>query len=163
VLAAVAPLVLDSPGSPGSAQPSWPDEFEGSALERVALSARDQRFARNFPGQVGSFTADGKRVLLRRIERATRELHPAADCYRGLGYDIQHLPIHVDPAGRFWSRFEAVRGSERVLVRERIFTAAGGSWSDVSSWYWSALWGSSPGPWFSATVAEAAPSNGRPS
>jgi hypothetical protein len=72
---------------------------------------------------------------------------------------VRHLPLHIDTTGRSWSRFEATRGTERILVRERIFTEAGASWTDVSSWYWSALWGSSPGPWFSVTVAETATSN----
>jgi len=30
----------------------------------------------------------------------------------------------------------------------------GGHWTDVSAWYWSALLGSSEGPWWALTVAE---------
>jgi hypothetical protein len=52
------------------------------------------------------------------------------------------------------SELIATRGSERLRVRERIYTAAGDSWTDVSSWYWQAVLERTTGPWWAITVAE---------
>ena len=50
------------------------------------MSEVEQRFAARFPGAIARFS-DGERVIvLRHVERPTRMLHPAADCFRGLGY-----------------------------------------------------------------------------
>lgn len=87
-------------------------------------------------------------------------LHPAADCFRGLGYEISSLPVRIDGEGQRWGVFEARRGGENLLVAERIYSAAdGGAWSDVPTWYWSALIGRSRGPWWAVTIASSAVSS----
>jgi hypothetical protein len=157
LIAGLTPLTpwkkVSAPVSPSS----WPDSFEGVPLVPVALSEHDARFMSGFPGQVSAFLAGGKRVLMRRIDEPTRALHPAADCYRGLGFETKSMSSIVGPDGARWSRFEAIGDGERLIVRERIFTSSGESWTDASSWYWFALLGSSRGPWFAVTVAEHAP------
>jgi len=53
-----------------------------------------------------------------------------------------------------------VRDGKHLLVRERIYEAAGErSFTDVSSWYWAAVLGRSVGPWWAILIAEAAPEN----
>src|SRR6185295_16127627 len=75
--------VATSPSQTGSELPS---EWDGRVLRPLALSAVEQRFASQFPGQVARLT-DGKQVLVwREVKRPTRMLHPESDCYRGLGY-----------------------------------------------------------------------------
>ncbi len=75
--------------------------------ERTALplSDREQRFVSGFPGRIARFT-DGKReIIVRWVTRETRMLHPAADCFRGMGYAIRPLPIYIDERGRHWGSF----------------------------------------------------------
>jgi hypothetical protein len=45
--------------------------------------------------------------------------------------------------------------SRGMIVREQIRDAHGRTWSDVSAWYWSAVWNPDAGPWFATTVFEA--------
>jgi hypothetical protein len=56
--------------------------------------------------------------------------------------------------GRGWGCFAASRGADELRVCERIEDASGRSWSDASSWYWSAL--SGEGPWLAVTTVEPA-------
>ena len=135
--------------------PGWPSHYEGKLLRPLPLSSLEQRFAEDFPGRVGRFS-DGKReIVMRWVSRETRKLHPAVDCFRGSGYQVSPLPIDVDPDGVRWGSFLATRGTEKIKVRERIYDAAGNAWTDVSSWYWAALWEQSQRPWWAITVAAA--------
>jgi hypothetical protein len=47
----------------------------------------------------------------------------------------------------------ATRNGRTMRVRERIYDDAGHNWTDVSAWYWAALFGGD-GPWWAVTVAE---------
>ncbi|MBX9692767.1 MAG: hypothetical protein K2Z81_10310, partial [Cyanobacteria bacterium] len=98
---------------------------------------------------------DGRRVIiLRWITDPTRQVHPASDCYRGVGFNVKWLPLIVDEKGCAWSRFEASKRTEKIVVRELIEDESGKSWSDPSSWYWAAVLGETRGPWWSITVEE---------
>ena len=130
-----------------------PAEWQGNALRPLALSEVEQRFARQFPGTLARMT-DGRQVLvLRAVHRPTRMLHPAADCYRGLGYGIAHQQLQLDGEQRLWRCFEAARSGQRLRVCERIVDARGTGFTDASAWYWAALLGQSRGPWQAITVA----------
>ena len=130
-----------------------PQQWDGQPLRPLALSEVEQRFARQFPGTQARLT-DGRQVLvLRTVERPTRMLHPAADCYRGLGYSIAHEQLTLDPQQRMWRCFEAARAGQRLGVCERIADASGTGYTDASAWYWAALLGQSQGPWEAITVA----------
>jgi hypothetical protein len=162
VLAALIPILpLHSKPSnaaiPRVAFSGWPAQFEGEALKPLPLTERELRFGKEFPGHIGRFT-DGKReVIIRWVSEATRRLHPAADCFEGIGFSIRPLPLYVDGNGSRWSSFIATRGKERLRVRERIYTNTGESWTDVSSWYWASVQEPDLGPWWAITVAEAEP------
>ena len=80
-------------------------------------------------------------------------LHPAADCYRGLGY-CRARRASVDRTSRVCSAASSPRAtatSSRVC--ERIIDADGASFTDTSAWYWSSLLGRSRGPWLATTRA----------
>jgi hypothetical protein len=126
-------------------------------LRPLALTEREQRFGEEFPGLTARFTDGEREYVIRWVMGETRKLHPAADCLASVGYSVHPLPIRLDPTGNRWGSFEAVRGGERMLVQERIYDGAGNSWTDVSSWYWSALLGDSAGPYWAITVAENQP------
>lgn len=141
-----------APAATGSsAEP--PAQWEGQPLRPLALSEVEQRFARQFPGTLARMT-DGRLVLvLRAVHRPTRMLHPAADCYRALGYSIARQQLQLDGGQRLWRCFEAARSGHRLRVCERIVDDRGTGFTDASAWYWAALLGQSEGPWQAITVA----------
>jgi hypothetical protein len=145
--------------SPAAAAPGhaaeWPAEWQGRPLRPLALSAVEQRFADRFPGRIARLT-DGEQVLVWRSVRApTRMLHPAADCYRGLGFRIVGARLEADAQARLWRCFVAERDGQRLRVCERIVDAHGQAYTDASSWFWAAQLGQSSGPWQAITTARA--------
>ena len=71
----------------------WPRVWQGDTLRPLALTAVEQRFAERFPGHIGRFAADGSIWVLRDVTQPTRALHPASDCFRGLGYRIEQAQL----------------------------------------------------------------------
>jgi hypothetical protein len=133
----------------------WPTQLNGDALRPLALTAVEQRFAQRFPGHIGRFEAGADVWVLRDVARPTRALHPAGDCFRGLGYRIEHAQLNADAEARLWRCFVAERNGERVRVCERIVDAQGHGFVDASSWFWAATLGQSSGPWRALTRVEA--------
>ncbi|MEO5672953.1 MAG: hypothetical protein ABIR26_19865 [Ramlibacter sp.] len=130
-----------------------PTQWQGQPLRPLALSDVEQRFARQFPGTLARMT-DGRQVLvLRAVHRPTRMLHPAADCYRGLGYSIARQQLELDAQRHMWRCFEATRAGQHLRVCERIVDSQGAGFTDASAWYWAAALGHSQGPWQAITVA----------
>lgn len=160
VIAALPPFLSARSESAGNAAavsfPGWPTEFEGRTLTPVPLTELEERFNTDFPGKIARFT-DGKReIVIRWVTEATRKLHPASDCFQGLGYTVKPLAMHRDEKGSLWSKFAASKGSQQLRVYERIHADSGETWTDVSAWYWAAL--TKPnGSWWAVTVAEKEP------
>ncbi|HZY18800.1 MAG TPA: hypothetical protein VFE82_09975 [Ramlibacter sp.] len=136
-----------------AAAPELPAQWNGQPLRPLALSEVEARFARQFPGSLARLT-DGREVLiLRTVLRPTRMLHPAADCYQGLGWRVGEQRLQLDRDGATWRCFEVERQGRRQRVCERIVDADGRGFTDASSWYWAAVLGQSHGPWQAFTVA----------
>jgi len=155
VIAALAPLLSAQPQPPApSGFPGWQTHYDGKPLRELPLSSLERRFEENFPGRLGRFSDGEREIVIRWVSRETRKLHPAVDCFRGVGYRVTPQPIEVDPKGERWGSFLAVRGGKTFSVRERVYDGAGNSWTDVSSWYWAALREISPGPWWAVTIAQ---------
>ena len=151
---ALVPL-LPEPGGTGQAgAASWPASFEGRRLRPVAATPEDRILARRFPGRVARFSDGRRQIVLRRLETATRRLHPASDCYRAAGYDIAPAPMRLVAGRGPAACFIARRGGRAFLACEQVRDRAGRSWPDVSSWYWSALLGTSDGPWLASLTVE---------
>ena len=133
-----------------------PADWQGTPLRPLALSEVELRFAQHFPGSVARMT-DGRQVLvLRTVAKPTRMLHPATDCYRGLGYRIRNEQLEVQADQARWRCFVAERStgtSRAVRVCERIEDAQGQGYTDTSAWYWASVAGQSAGPWRAMTVA----------
>lgn len=127
--------------------------LRGRPLTQQPLTALEQRFAERFPGTIARYRAGEATVIVRRVTVPTRQLHPAADCFRATGYRIGPARALADARNVRWSCFDAGAGS-RVRVCERIADGAGHAWTDVSSWYWSALWAQRDGggPWWAVTI-----------
>jgi hypothetical protein len=68
----------------------WPSQWRGQALQPLARSAVEARFADRFPGRIARFRIGegGEELVLRDVQRPTRLMHPAADCWRGIGWQI---------------------------------------------------------------------------
>jgi hypothetical protein len=132
----------------------WPSHWDGAPLRPLALSDVEQRFAQSFPGHIGRM-ADGRQTLvLRQVNQPTRMLHPATDCYRGLGYQISQEQLERDKEARLWRCFVATRAGLAQRVCERIVDAQGQAFTDTSAWYWQAVLGQSTGPWQAITLAK---------
>ncbi|HRW73436.1 hypothetical protein [Ottowia sp.] len=172
-------------GGPGDAAPAQaaapelPRSWQGRPLWPLALSAVEQRFAERFPGHIQRATDGRQIVVLRSVTRPTRMLHPAADCYRGLGYRVEGERLEQAPAAMpapdllaepalrhaallqaprdsgVQRCFTARRGGTALRVCEHIEDAAGRRFADTSAWYWAALTGRSQGPWQAVTVTRA--------
>lgn len=152
--AAVAPTlsVRDRPGA-SAADVSWPTAYEGRRIASMLPAAEDALLASRFPGRLARFSDGRRQIVLRRMDTATRRLHPARDCFRATGHTIAPAPMRVTH-GRAASCFSATRRGRTVLVCEQVRDARGRSWPDVSSWYWSAALGTSNGPWTAALTVE---------
>lgn len=133
--------------------------FRDRPLTQQPLTALEQRFAANFPGAIARYRTDGgsgdASLIVRAVTQPTRQLHPAADCFRAAGYTVGAARTHADLKAARWTCFEATANGRRWRVCERIVDAHGNAWTDVSSWYWSALWsqrGADAGPWWAVTL-----------
>ena len=156
-VAALLPFLssqTESSVSPGAvAFPGWPSESQGRKLTPMPLTELEERFNADFPGKIGRFT-DGKReIVIRWVTEATRKLHPASDCFQGLGYTVKPLPVHRDETGSLWSSFAATKDNDRLHVYERIHSDSGETWTDTSAWYWAAM-RRGGGSWWAITIAE---------
>lgn len=131
----------------------FPQQFEGRSLKPVELSRSEAKFSSGFPGRIAKFT-DGKRtILFRQVNKPTRQLHPSSDCYKGNCFQLHPMTALRDAEGKIWSRFSAIRNGQKLEVREIVSDSKGRTWSDTSSWYWSALLGKTQSPWVAVTVA----------
>jgi hypothetical protein len=133
----------------------WPTSFDGRPLTQLPLSAVERRFAARFPGQIGRFTDGERTVIVRVAQEPTRLLHPASDCFRGLGYRVDPARVVEDGAGIAWSCFAAQKDGKVQRVCERLYDSDGKAWTDVSSWYWAAMLGRTQAPWIAVTTAAA--------
>lgn len=157
-ISGASPLLGSRHGETSAAQeapPAWPATYDSRKLTPLPLSSRELAFAEGFPGRIARFTDGSRELVVRHVRKATRRLHPASDCYKGLGYEIDPLPLRHNRNGQPLGCFTARKGGHRQVVCEGLHDAAGNVWSDVSQWYWDALLGRSRGPWWSVVVAEA--------
>ena len=153
LLSLIHPAVAVRPSQPLA--PPTDFSFNGLTLplERLPNSPAEQAFATSFPGSLSSHRWGEDQVILRRVTTATRKLHPSRDCLRAAGFATTDSVTVRTSVGGEWSRFHATRGESRLVVHERIVSEQdGSSWTDVQSWYWSALWHPLNGPWRAETV-----------
>ncbi len=141
--------------SPAKQEEQWPVTYKGQKLRPLPLTGSELEFARNFPGSIAMFQTDKQTIIIRRVRQVTRQLHPAADCYRASGFKITNLHRETDGAGMAWNALLAKKNTRQLQVRERIYDENGQNYTDVSQWYWAALWGQSKGPWWSITTVTA--------
>ena len=153
--AALAPLIERSNGATAGAPfPGWPAAYEGRALVELPLTPREAAFVQDFPGRVGRFTDGRREIIIRWLGAPTRKRHSAADCFRGSGYAITPIAARKGSDGTTMGCFRATLRGASMTVCEVIRDERGGSWSDVSAWYWDGMLRSSAPPWWSFVVAQ---------
>ena len=157
LMAAVAPTVpnanLENIHASELKAAAPPTTFEGAEVKLIPLTPTEQNFLSAFPGRIAKLTDGRNQIIFRTVNTPTRQLHPAEDCFKGLGYSIHPIASIRDYKGQTWGRFEAVDGPTHLVVREMISDNQGNSWTDVSSWYWAAFLGKTHAPWVAITVA----------
>jgi hypothetical protein len=153
-VAAIVPLLGESSSTAGSGFAGWPTHYEGRVLTELALTKREAAFVGDFPGHVGRFSDGRRELIIRWVNAPTRRLHSSADCLRGSGYKVVPTAAMRDASGAPMGCFLATRQADELSVCEVIRDERGESWPDVSAWYWHALFGASPAPWWSLVVAE---------
>ncbi|MDR1915967.1 MAG: exosortase/archaeosortase family protein [Synergistaceae bacterium] len=139
---------------------TWPSSWGGRTLIPASPDPETEKFWRDFGAyrefkMINGDTADGwfpkyDRIVFRYVDKATRLLHPAEDCFRGAGYEIEYQPVQIDEAGREWSGFVCEKSGVRQNVLQCVISVPNGdlrevendltarTWADVSSWYWHA-------------------------
>lgn len=142
----------DVPDEVRQPAPEWPRVLDGESLRPLAMNDVERRFASQFPGAIGRFASEEATWILRHVDRPTRMLHPAADCYRASGYAVRDERLSQGSSG-LERCFVATRSGVNLNVCERIVDADGATFTDTSAWYWSAALGKSRGPWLSTTRA----------
>lgn len=157
---ALAPFLLLGP-PPGRAETvrtgGMPEVFsfngEQLPLQPIAPTPEEEAFSRSFPGHIGVYRWGDRQVILRRVDRATRKLHPASDCLRAAGYSTGNAVTVTLADGTRWSRFHATRRGERLTIHERVVSECNDdTWTDIPAWFWSALNRPLNGPWRAETV-----------
>jgi exosortase/archaeosortase family protein len=129
--------------------------FDGMTLSLHPLppSPAEMAFSKSFPGSLASYQWGTDQVILRRVNEATRRLHSSGDCLRAAGFEITEAITETRSDNSKWARFDATRDGVRWTVHERIISERdGSSWTDVSAWFWFALWHPLNGPWQAETV-----------
>ncbi len=158
LLAAVLPVAVrawfpapSATAAVRSASVEWPTHFRGRPLTQQPLTALEARFLSNFPGAIARFFDGTNTLIVRRVTQPTRRLHPASDCFRAAGYSVRGASAMADAAGNHWHCFVATQGVRSWRVCERIHNDdKAAAWTDVSAWYWDALFSS--GPWWAITA-----------
>lgn len=143
-------------------EPAWPESWCGQPLRRLPETEMDRRWAAAAPGPLARFALpDGGELLLGWVDRPSRAVHPAEDCYRGSGYAVSPLkPVRAPvPAGGepvTWRRFRAERRGESLTVRGVILSQTGESYPDPAWWWWKTAGPGARdrGPWWVATIQE---------
>jgi exosortase len=157
VLACGVSLVTFLPARTESttAAPDFPalDFYQGRAVEEIPLSEKEESFATSFPGQLKVYRIENGTLILRRVTKPSRMLHPSYHCLKAEGFAISASSVRESPDGQPFLQYRATRNTEQYLVTESIRTLDGRRhWSEVSAWYWHALFHPNSGPWEAETL-----------
>ncbi|MDF1714354.1 MAG: exosortase/archaeosortase family protein [Akkermansiaceae bacterium] len=127
-------------------------EYRGLPVEEIPLSSREKTFAKDFPGKLRAYRVGNDSLIVRHVTRATRMLHPSYHCLKAEGFSISNSGLKTDHDGHPAATYHASLNKEKYLVTETIKSCDDSRhWSDVSAWYWYALFNPNSGPWVAET------------
>ncbi len=131
-------------------QPPLLTHYQGAPLTRVPLTISEKNFYGNFPGSIAVYEAADFKLIVRKVNRATRKLHPASHCLRSEGFRIGKKTVEGE-----WLAYPATRGGNSFLVKEHISCrATEQTWPEISAWFWHAFLHPGDGPWEAVTVIQ---------
>lgn len=134
-------------------EPELLTSYQGVPVTRLSLNEAEENFYRNFPGTIAVYEAGYDKLIVRRVNRATRKLHPASHCLRAEGFGIGEETVEEDGKGGRWLSYAITRNGEISHVKEHITCPASGrSWPEISAWFWHAFLRPGEGPWEAVTV-----------
>lgn len=127
----------------------WPTREGNAPLFEIAIPEDQADFLQHFPGSVKVFASDDSILIYRCVNRPTRQLHPARDCYPAAGWEVPDEKQILDTRGHRWSRTLLVHGTRQMEIHEQIRDTNGTArWTEPSQWFWDAALGRSQGPWW---------------
>ncbi len=126
----------------------WPSSEQGVPLLEIPIPDEQIAFLKTFPGSVRAFAWGNELRIYRWVRQPTRQVHPAADCYRSSGWNVTLCPQIQDADGRRWSVTRVESGEQSLEVLEQIRDGSGQYWTEPSQWYWEALLEKTTGPWW---------------
>ena len=137
---------------PTPPEPPLLTHYQGAPLTQIPLTPAEKNFYGNFPGSIAVYESADFKLIVRRVNRATRKLHPASHCLRAEGFRIGEKTV-IDEGRALWISYSAIRDSDSYLVTEHISCpATQQSWPEISAWYWHAFFHSGDGPWEAVAV-----------
>ncbi|HYZ84512.1 MAG TPA: hypothetical protein VE621_08920, partial [Bryobacteraceae bacterium] len=130
----------------------WPEPF--ASYQRLPITDLEQRFAEAASTKIAHFQEGDTKWLLRWIGEPSRNVHPPEHCFRGSGWTVRPLPGRALPlpgtsTPLHWTCSEARREQHVIEVCNVIVDDTGRSWGDVGSWWWTAKFQNTQGPWLS--------------
>ncbi len=160
-LAALIPLGEQKSDSPKNFEfPGWPTHLFNEKLTQEPLHPLEASLAKKIPGLMARFRLGNKSVLILWLTEPTRLLHPREHCLRAAGYEVKLTGGWTDQDGHRWGTLQAQGLGKKLRVLERTHDSNGNSYPDPSSWYWSALWGKTTGPWWHISLDETIANHG---
>jgi hypothetical protein len=119
----MAPALFSNSKSPSpetTSFPGWPEHYENKPLTALDLTEKERVFTQGFPGEVGRFSDGSREIIIRWVESPTRWLHPASDCFKGVGYEVSPQAVQDNLDGVAMGCFSASRDSQFLVVCEYI-------------------------------------------
>ena len=139
LLAGIVPFFSERETSVGLPPSMTLTEYRGRALIPVPLTPVEEKFYGNFPGSIAIYEGDEFKLIVRKVSRATRKLHPAHHCLRAEGFEVAEKSVIESDDGK-WLEYVAERDGEEFRIRERItIPGSGANWTEISQWFWHAL------------------------
>jgi len=127
--------------------------YRGHPLEQLSLTDFEKKFEKTFPGQFDVYRMGPSTLIVRHVNRASRRLHPSVHCLQGEGFQVGPASEVTDDEGCRWRRYTATRFQTKLSVSERIYSLSDGrEWTEISAWYWYALFHPRSGPWRAETL-----------
>ncbi len=152
LLAGITPLLSVQENSRTTTPSVTLTEFEGKPIVSIPLTTAEEKFYNGFPGSVTVYEGDGFKLITRRVNRATRKLHPASHCLRAEGFEIGEKTV-AGSDGENWLTYAIRRNGNEFRVRESISNPCSGTrWPEISRWFWHALFHPDQGPWEAVTL-----------
>ncbi len=119
LLAGITPFISKLDTIVTTSSPIALTEYQGQALTQIPLTLGEEKFYGNFPGSIAIYEGEGFKLIIRKVSRATRKLHPASHCLRAEGFLVGEKSVVESDEGK-WLEYFVERNGDKFRVRERV-------------------------------------------